>query len=334
MNSPSPVLRAGVIGLGPQMVQNLIPALRNIAGVDLVAFCDVAKAKSALAIGRNRSRSYEQYDDLFLEEKLDFVVCASLPSVHEAILERASIAGVSAFVEKPAARSRDTLHHLIRGAELSGTTTGVGFNFRHCFAVDNLIRLLSTGQFGKIGALHVRYCCKRRAYDSWKLPYARAFLLAEAVHAFDLAQFLAGPLKASSSHYLVRDAGAELNLMASSTLVPHISILVQNTYTHFSFEADVVTTTGHNMRLGLPSLLELSGSGIAGFGGLSGVMRLKVEPRAMESGLTVVGYQPQLTSFVSAVRRRAAYGADLRAFLGVLNLVDTVETSARESAPT
>ena len=73
------VIRIGIIGCGGIANGKHMPALKKIEGVEMVAFCDIIKAraeKAAKEYGVDGAKVYEDYKELLKDESIDVVhVC-------------------------------------------------------------------------------------------------------------------------------------------------------------------------------------------------------------------------------------------------------------------
>src|SRR5439155_8597110 len=113
--------RIAVVGLGFGAVHARV--LGEMENVDLVAICDVDRARLA-AVGRGRSVAlHEDYGAMLGQERLDAVVVAVPTRLHEEVAVAAIRAGVKAIlVEKPIAPTLGEARRLADAAEAAGVS--------------------------------------------------------------------------------------------------------------------------------------------------------------------------------------------------------------------
>lgn len=99
-------LKVGVIGLGHQSLEDHIPAIFASVDVELVAVVDVDEEKlKSFSTTYKNIRTYQQFNDLFRSEKLDFVIVAVPHFLHQEIVKEAIKHKVHILKEKPFAVS-------------------------------------------------------------------------------------------------------------------------------------------------------------------------------------------------------------------------------------
>jgi len=108
-----PRLRAGVVGLGRQAVEDHLPALSLSHNAYLAAVCDTDPSKAAIAESYNVP-FYDSVDLMLLEQELDFAVVTAPHAAHLAIVESAINARVHVLKEKPFAISLDDARRIAR----------------------------------------------------------------------------------------------------------------------------------------------------------------------------------------------------------------------------
>jgi len=106
LNVNSSVLRAAVIGLGRQSVEDHLPAIRNSSDVKLVGVVDIDENKLNAFLEENKNvKGYKNVDALLKENELDFAIVAVPHNLHYAITKKLLEHGVSVLKEKPFATS-------------------------------------------------------------------------------------------------------------------------------------------------------------------------------------------------------------------------------------
>ena len=96
----------GVIGLGHQSLEDHIPAISASVDVDLVAVADTDEEKlKSFSTNHKNIRTYQQFNDLFKSEKLDFVIVAIPHYLHRGVITEAIKRKIHVLKEKPFAIS-------------------------------------------------------------------------------------------------------------------------------------------------------------------------------------------------------------------------------------
>src|SRR3954451_188975 len=141
----SPVLRAGLIGLG-MMGRHHARVLRSLAGVELVAVADPLRDPHRGAGGLDLHRSV---DDL-VRVGLDYCVVAVPTAYHEQIGLALADAGVHALIEKPLAPDTEGARRLAETFAARGLVGAVGHIERYNPALQHLRARLEQGELGSV----------------------------------------------------------------------------------------------------------------------------------------------------------------------------------------
>ncbi|NKY26973.1 Gfo/Idh/MocA family protein [Nocardia gamkensis] len=114
------VLRAGVVGLGRQAMNDHLPALAASRHVDLVAVCDDDPTTVHEQQAVWQVPGFTDYRELLQEVDLDFVVVCVPHDVGRAVVESAAEYGVHVLKEKPFATTLAEAIELAKLCEQSG----------------------------------------------------------------------------------------------------------------------------------------------------------------------------------------------------------------------
>ena len=142
-------LRFGVIGWGywgPKIARNLY-ALPN-STVSIVADLDAHRLKS-LAGNQSRTHTTTEVEDVFRSD-VDGVVIATPVRTHYQLAKSALLAGKHVLVEKPLTASVAEAEELVALAQMQGCILMVGHTFEYSPAVNELRKLVRSGDLGKI----------------------------------------------------------------------------------------------------------------------------------------------------------------------------------------
>lgn len=114
-------LKVGVIGLGHQSLEDHIPAIFACVDVELVAVADTDEEKlKSFSTNYKNIRTYQQFNDLFRSEKLDFVIVAVPHFLHQEIVKEAIKHKIHVLKEKPFAVSLTQAKEIKELAEQNG----------------------------------------------------------------------------------------------------------------------------------------------------------------------------------------------------------------------
>ncbi|HXZ04226.1 MAG TPA: Gfo/Idh/MocA family oxidoreductase [Ktedonobacteraceae bacterium] len=142
-------LRFGVIGLGywgPKIVRNLEAQPRT--QVSIAADLDTFRLAS-LAAGQPWIKTTTQVEEVFQSE-VDGVIIATPVMTHYRLAKEALLHGKHVFVEKPLTATVAEAEELIALAEEQQRVLMVGHTFEYSPAVNELRKLVRSGQLGKI----------------------------------------------------------------------------------------------------------------------------------------------------------------------------------------
>jgi predicted dehydrogenase len=201
--------RAAVVGTGVvgEWHVRLIPRLPNET---LVAVCDLDPAKAQAALAKNNLTGVKVYTDqaeMLRQEKLDVVhVCTpSGNHLDPAIL--AMNAGLNVITEKPMEIQLDRIDRMIESAAKNKVRLAGIFQNRWSEANRALYDAAQAGRFGTLawaGCFTPWYRTDQYYREggwrgTWKLDGGGA-IMNQSVHAVDLLQWIAGPIKQVSAY--------------------------------------------------------------------------------------------------------------------------------------
>ena len=190
-------VRVAFIGCGVHSTENLYPCLRYLADrVELVATCDL---REELARRNARYfgflRWYTDYREMLGREELDAVFVVGPPQMHYEIGLECLENGLHVFVEKPPALSSRMAWKMVEAARESGRYLMVGFMKRFAIGYRLAREVVERGEFGRVTHILTKFV--NGPYSAiWGLePPARAYLVGQAIHHFDLARYLVGEVE-------------------------------------------------------------------------------------------------------------------------------------------
>lgn len=113
-------LRAGVVGLGKQALEDHIPGLHASDAADLVAVCDEDPEIVREQQYRHRAQGYTDFHEMFKVEGLDLVVVCVPHHVGRDVVETAAEHKVHVLKEKPFATTLQEARSLVESCERAG----------------------------------------------------------------------------------------------------------------------------------------------------------------------------------------------------------------------
>ncbi|WP_326829617.1 Gfo/Idh/MocA family oxidoreductase [Streptosporangium sp. NBC_01810] len=113
-------LRAGVVGLGKQALDDHIPGLRSSDGAELVAICDENSEIVREHQYQLRVNGYTDFREMFRTEQLDMVIVTVPHHIGRTVIETAAEYRIHVLKEKPFATSMSEAQELAKQCEESG----------------------------------------------------------------------------------------------------------------------------------------------------------------------------------------------------------------------
>lgn len=126
-------VRVGIIGCGGIANGKHLPALKKLANVEMVAFCDliIEKARAAAAAyGTPDAKCYENYKELLEDKTIDVVHVLTPNRSHSFITIDALEAGKHVMCEKPMAINAEEAKKMLDAAKRTGKKLTIGYQNR------------------------------------------------------------------------------------------------------------------------------------------------------------------------------------------------------------
>lgn len=322
------VIKVGLVGIGAQMQENLLPSLLQMPDIRIVAACD-SDAARAKQIHRFISDipTMDSVPAMLAAASPDAIVMACPPQVHRAMSIYAMQRGVSVFVEKPPCATLEELRGLVDIAQQCGVRTGVGMNFKFARPVRQLREMTASQEFGD--TLHIQlnhYANKPRA-PLWGLDSTlRSFLLAQAIHTIDLAvTFGEGELVDVQSR--VQRHGDALIVKGEFTFSSGAtaSLLSGTTFPYFEFQMKLVSSSSTMVELdNLWNITVHEPEHGTRATGAAKRWRGAWQPGPLDSGYERSGYFGELHRFFEACRTRTRFEADFESLLPTYRIIEAI----------
>ena len=129
----SDILKIGIIGCGGIANGKHMPALKQVKGVEMVAFCDIVEeraVKAAKDYGTPDAKVYVDYKELLKDESIDVVHVCTPNREHSFITIDALEAGKHVYCEKPMAKTYAEGKAMLDAAKRTGKRLTIGYQNR------------------------------------------------------------------------------------------------------------------------------------------------------------------------------------------------------------
>jgi predicted dehydrogenase len=299
-------VRIGVIGLGAIAQVIHLPILSKLKEVELVALCDVDKAKARYLAERYGVRTYHSDPSEMLKSvDLDAVDVCTPTNSHRDMALLAIESGADALVEKPIARNYKEAVEIADAARNKKRKVMVGMNNR--FRPDSMVlkSFVENGELGKLFYVKTGWLRKQSVTSHWFLRKEHSgggVLLDLGIAVMDLALWLAGfpeVKRVSAANYSLLTKNIEDTCTAFLTMSDGMTVLVEASWSlqreSDYFYCELFGTEG-SARV---NPLRINKSAKSGGGRLMDVTPVKMEaPQNMYKR----SYESELKHFVGAVR--------------------------------
>lgn len=163
------VFKVGIVGCGGIAHGKHLPALKKMANIQIVAFCDIIKEraeKAAVEYGVPDAKIYTDYRKLVALKSLDVVHVLTPNKSHAPITIAALEAGKHVMCEKPMAKSAAEAKAMLDAAHQAGKKLTIGYQSRHRSDSMYLKQLVEDGELGEIYYAKA-HAIRRRAVPTW-----------------------------------------------------------------------------------------------------------------------------------------------------------------------
>ncbi|MGF7143479.1 putative dehydrogenase [Anaerotaenia torta] len=162
-------VKVGIVGCGGIANQKHLPAIKKNGNFEIVAFCDIDRAKAEAAkaqFGTEASRVYTDYMEMVKEEDMEAVYVLTPNKSHSAISIAAMKAGKHVMCEKPMAKSYADAKRMLDTARETGKLLTIGYQNR--YRPDSLY-LKTACDNGDLGEVYYAraHAVRRRAVPTW-----------------------------------------------------------------------------------------------------------------------------------------------------------------------
>ena len=170
-----PDVRVAIVGTGAIAQIAHLPVLRKMRGVNIVALCDIDRAKArALADRFEVPDVYIDLEDLFSGSAPDAIVISTPSLLHQPYVLEAIAAGVDVLCERPLALTARGVQTILEAATLAGRKVVVANNHRFRSDVQALDRFLRGGELGTLMGFRAGAYTQHGTVSGWRLNRAES----------------------------------------------------------------------------------------------------------------------------------------------------------------
>lgn len=324
------MLRVGVIGIGEQARDNILPSIVHIDNALTVAVCDIDKHKADLAAIKYGATAYYNYDLMLENEDLDAIIVSSYPNVHYDVGKKALNRGIPIFIEKPPTFTLEELLDLI-DSNKHNVVTGVGLNFNYAETVNSVDQLSKNQDFGKIKYLSISHYGNKPKKPIWGLDSTiKSFLLAQAIHPIGFItkygdKVLKSDIKAIKSFGDIFVSGNFLlGNKNGEEVIAHLSS--GNMSPYFMWRLELITDQSIVIRINSLWELEIFDNNKK-TNLINNTKRWKDvwNPSPLSNGYSRTGYYNQFNNFFEAIQNKKRFSADLESLIPVYKILNLLE---------
>lgn len=131
------LIKVGIVG-GGWIALRHVPALAAADGVELVAACDVDRARAEAIAGPRNARVYERWEEMLERERLQAVWVCTPPLYHREVAVEALRRGLHVYLEKPIARTVTDGEAIVDAAQRSEAICMVGYQWHATELLDEI----------------------------------------------------------------------------------------------------------------------------------------------------------------------------------------------------
>jgi phthalate 4,5-cis-dihydrodiol dehydrogenase len=311
-----------LVGCGEHAREDLLPSLRLIEGVELVALCDndQTSVQQAAAICPTAITD-DLGEKIFDRSNCDAVVLACPPQLHYEFAKKALTNGVHVFVEKPPSVTKQELQELSSLANENRLVTMVGHNLRHSTAARVFHETLAEPGFGRPIAIQMRYLVSGPKGTRWRLSSViQSFLLSHAIHCIDLLVFQAGLVdKVLFSSFSARPTSEVLLVSFSFRSGAVGNLIVVTGASKFSLDLTAIGDQGGVAHM--PSLRKVV---VGSRSDLSSRWERVWTPRTLDGGYQQPGYEAELAEFIRAIQENSVSAPTITDELHIYDIMDQI----------
>jgi predicted dehydrogenase len=189
-------IRVGVVGAG-WIAREHRRVLDSVPEAELVAVCDVDRARAETLASGTGARSYLDWRDLLGHEDLGALIICTPPRSHREPAAAALGQGLPVYLEKPIARTPEDAAEIVAAAERTAAVCAVGYQWHALDLLADLRDLLAGQQIGLLAGASIGPTQSRPWFVDMRA--GGGILLERGSHHLDLIRTLAGEVVAAQA---------------------------------------------------------------------------------------------------------------------------------------
>jgi predicted dehydrogenase len=342
-------LRLAIVGCGLAVEQCHLPALRKIAGLELVALVDSDLARlNRIADRVGVSRRHTDYRAILADADVDLIAVCAPPQLHAEIGLAVVDSGKHLFMEKPLALSLHDADRLVEGTSGVAGKAMIGFNFRWHRLIRRASSIIVGGGLGSLATIHTTFTSASafpREDSAWRRQegWGGGVLFDLGIHHFDLWRFLVGCEVEKVFALRHNDGSGRESATVCATMAN--GVLVTSSFSHGVSDTNELEICGAKARLRLSCYrsdslrVEQNGTprGAVRHWPSDAVRALRNVPQAfdrlLEGGDIIASYRTQWQHFVDAIRSGAPITPGFEEGRSALQIAVAAVQSARNGRP-
>jgi predicted dehydrogenase len=238
-------IRFGLIGFGRHMSEKLIPVLKKHPSVELVyGACRTQRTLDLKKADLGLIEVTTNWLEMMSKDKIDAVIVAATPHLHELVAKKAIECGIHVFIEKPLSLSLSTIIEIASmSAHHSNIVAAEGFNFQYVGMMKKKIHFKS---HEKPQRLKLHCASKGPQTSIWETNcVVKSFLYAVLIHPLSVAWFLYGvPSRIKLTHFAFDGAKLSGEVQLSYPDDQEVKLDFNNDAKCFEFEIDLTDSNG------------------------------------------------------------------------------------------
>lgn len=191
------IVKIGIIGCGGIANGKHMPSLKQVPGVEMVAFCDIIPEraeKAAKEYGVPGAKVYTDYKELLKDQEIEVVHVCTPNREHSQITVDALYAGKHVMCEKPMAKNAADAKKMLDAAKATGKKLSIGYQHRKKAAARYAKQYIETGALGEIYYANC-HALRRRGTPNWGVflneeEQGGGPVIDIATHSLDLTLYL------------------------------------------------------------------------------------------------------------------------------------------------
>ena len=317
--------RVGFIGVGPHAKNVLLPALKTVQGISLVAISS-RSLERAEQYAEQYGVSYytDSWQELIDPKLVSCVFVAGPPQLHVEVLRMCLEKSISVFVEKPPALNLDDLKTLVDLEKSSNAIAFVDYNFRFSETFLNTLELL--GGKNTIRCLKVRCISSKPMQPLWSCATViESYLYAVGIHAIEMTTTLFGePKDILASICCLSEEKFTLNLVLDFNDDRKATLDLGNYSDRFDYSCEIINNTGLVATIIQHNRIQCTGlhTQIVAPEAFKKNTLLEYTWPSLHGGYACSGYSSAIESFVRSVRLRMPSESPLANSVPVFNVIN------------